>query len=362
MAEIDPEPRLLSRAGAAAAAASRPRRRGTLARRDFRRAARNQRFHRSGRPWPAAPRVDDSPSFRPDRPGCGRAWRRRASCSGSSPAACSKRGSSRILFQPRRGARLGPLPIQLIVDGHGLPGRSGTRFGGFSTAVGASIAGPGGWGRNARVFTRAPGPTSRCLANTLRSPVNFPPSTASAAGPAERRFPRPARSGQAIGSLSRLVRSADGRLPRPAGQPALPVRPDPIDQEDFARPLVSIAPQISALLIDGGPDADALEGRATFPIDQQNRIADFLLALYGEDPDALISESAGGAQRHDEPSRRLAIKRALLGRLDRRRQGARPGHRLYAPRARAGVSPGSSCAAGSCSAERPSAAAGAGRG
>ncbi len=90
---------------------------------------------------------------------------------------------------------------------------------------------------------------------------------------------------------------------------------NPIDQADLARPLAAIAPEIAPLLIDGGPDADALEGRETFPIDQQNRIADFLLGLYGEDPDPLIPHPPKGDRSQDEACRRLAIKRALLGRL-----------------------------------------------
>jgi hypothetical protein len=89
----------------------------------------------------------------------------------------------------------------------------------------------------------------------------------------------------------------------------------PFDETAFARPLAAVAPAIAALLIDSGPDADTLEGREAFPIDQQSRLADFLLGLYGEDPELLIPHPPGRSVGDEEALRRLAIKRALLRRL-----------------------------------------------
>jgi hypothetical protein len=88
-----------------------------------------------------------------------------------------------------------------------------------------------------------------------------------------------------------------------------------LDQSAFARPLADIVPGIEALLIDGGPDADTLSGRQAFSIDQQSRLADFLLGLYGEDPEPLIPRLPEQADGGAEARRRLTIKRALLHRL-----------------------------------------------
>ncbi len=89
---------------------------------------------------------------------------------------------------------------------------------------------------------------------------------------------------------------------------------DPLDQSDFERPLAEIAPWMAPLLIDGGPDVETFDGRSVFTTSHQSRLADFLLALYGEDPDALIPDPPAGDTRHPG-RRRLEIKRDLLHRL-----------------------------------------------
>jgi hypothetical protein len=82
---------------------------------------------------------------------------------------------------------------------------------------------------------------------------------------------------------------------------------DPLRDADLARPLAEVLPSLAPLLIDGGPDADALQGRSPVAIAEQERIADFLLALCGETPDACIPLPRRRPEAH-----RLAVKRALV--------------------------------------------------
>jgi hypothetical protein len=73
-----------------------------------------------------------------------------------------------------------------------------------------------------------------------------------------------------------------------------------LEPESTARSLGQVIPALAPLLIDGGPDADGLFGRAPFSADQQERLLDFLLALHGEEP--LVVPASGS----------IAVKRALL--------------------------------------------------
>ncbi|HEX8622844.1 MAG TPA: hypothetical protein VF718_12830 [Allosphingosinicella sp.] len=81
-----------------------------------------------------------------------------------------------------------------------------------------------------------------------------------------------------------------------------------LDEAVLGRRLADALPQLAPLLIDGGPDADTLFGREAYGVDQQNRLLDFLLALYGEERGALIPAPRGAAgERH-----RRSVKRRFL--------------------------------------------------
>ncbi|HYJ82155.1 MAG TPA: hypothetical protein VEW26_04835 [Allosphingosinicella sp.] len=116
----------------------------------------------------------------------------------------------------------------------------------------------------------------------------------------------------------------------------------PVDDRDFERPLAAAVPALAPLLVDGGPDADALYGRSPIPPRQQGRLLDFLLALYGESPGPLVPRRRGAAGDRQA----LAIKRAFLervGELGRRRGrgfdylGRRPARQGSGPELRAAI-------------------------
>jgi hypothetical protein len=96
--------------------------------------------------------------------------------------------------------------------------------------------------------------------------------------------------------------------------------PNPLDEAVLGRRLADALPQLASLLIAGGPDADTLFGREAYSVDQQNRLLDFLLALYGEEKGALIPAPRGAAgERH----RRSVKRRFLLALADSSRRRGR---------------------------------------
>lgn len=115
---------------------------------------------------------------------------------------------------------------------------------------------------------------------------------------------------QLLGYLALFDRIMVDYLDRLANLPGI-LGETEIDSSLFERRLAEAIPSLAPLLADGGPDADSLLGRAAFPIGQQERLLDFLLALQGEDPDPLIPRRPRSA-REPEPGRDVAIKRSLL--------------------------------------------------
>jgi hypothetical protein len=207
-----------------------------------------------------------------------------------------------------------PMPIQLIVDGRPVPvdrievRRRLKRL----------------WDRHRRTYRLGPefrrlfpAPTGcyreldRYMAVAGQFPAVYgigPRGLPPEAGP-ERR----AQAKQLEGFLALFDRLMADYLDRLANIRPL-IAADPLDQSVFERPLAEIAPWMAPLLIDGGPDVETYDGRSVFTTDHQNRLADFLLALYGEDPDALIPDPPAGDDR-GPVRRRLEIKRDLLHRL-----------------------------------------------
>jgi len=100
-------------------------------------------------------------------------------------------------------------------------------------------------------------------------------------------------------------------LDRTSGLAAL-LAAEPSAPAQTCRPADQLAPWMADILIDdgGGAAEDPL-----FTMDAQGRIADFLLGLYGENPDPLIVARPGRPNRAEEAGRHLAIKRAMLQRL-----------------------------------------------
>jgi hypothetical protein len=115
---------------------------------------------------------------------------------------------------------------------------------------------------------------------------------------------------QLLGYLALFDRIMVDYLDRLANLPAI-LGETEIDPSLFERRLAEAIPSLAPLLVDGGPDADSLLGRAAFPIGQQERLMDFLLALQGENPDRLIPRRPRPS-REPEPGRNVAIKRSLL--------------------------------------------------
>jgi hypothetical protein len=117
---------------------------------------------------------------------------------------------------------------------------------------------------------------------------------------------------QLLGYLSLFERVIVDYLDRLSNLRPL-LTPDGMDDSTFGRPLAEALPRLAPILHDGGPDADALYGRSVLPEPQQGRILDFLLALYGEEPGALIPRSRGAAAEAHERD----VKRAILAELAR---------------------------------------------
>jgi hypothetical protein len=122
------------------------------------------------------------------------------------------------------------------------------------------------------------------------------------------RDPPPARIAQTRqleAYLALFDRLMTGYLDRLAGTRAL-LAAGPGDKLPEPRPLAELVPE--NLLAKEGTEESEL-----FTLGQQDRLADFLLGLYGEEP--VIPQPPHRAGGTDEESRRLAIKRALLDRL-----------------------------------------------
>ena len=129
----------------------------------------------------------------------------------------------------------------------------------------------------------------------------------SGSAPAERR----AQADQLLGYLALFDRQMVDFLDRLAAVPRL-MAGEETGADAFRRPLAEAVPEAASLLIDGGPDADSILGRAAFPSDSESRLVDFLLALAGEAPSVPRRPGAGAAEALREE---IAAKRALLGRL-----------------------------------------------
>jgi hypothetical protein len=85
--------------------------------------------------------------------------------------------------------------------------------------------------------------------------------------------------------------------------------PARIEAASFARKIEEAVPEIAALLISDGA---APHGNTAFPAEQQGRLLDFLLALQGEEPEALIPSERGlrGERRVRD------VKRLLLASIE----------------------------------------------
>jgi hypothetical protein len=134
---------------------------------------------------------------------------------------------------------------------------------------------------------------------------------------ASTRMARSAPTRQLLGYLAPFDRLLVDYLDRLSNLRAV-LTAAPVDDGVFERPLAGEVPALAPLLTDGGADSDALYGRSPFPSQQQARLLDFLLALYGESPGPLVPRGRGPAGDRQE----LAVKRAFLarvGELGRRR-------------------------------------------
>jgi hypothetical protein len=118
---------------------------------------------------------------------------------------------------------------------------------------------------------------------------------------------REALARQLLGYLAIFERLMVDYLDRLSNLRAI-LSPQALDEAVLGRKLADALPQLAPLLIGGGPDADTLFGREAYTLDQQNRLLDFLLALYGEERGALIPAPRGAAgERH-----RRSVKRRFL--------------------------------------------------
>ncbi|HEX8375476.1 MAG TPA: hypothetical protein VF606_09890, partial [Geminicoccaceae bacterium] len=103
---------------------------------------------------------------------------------------------------------------------------------------------------------------------------------------------RRAQAKQLLGYLSLFDRTMVDYLDRLSHFPRLLGAAGP-DEATFQRSLAEANPGAAPLLIGGGPDADSLLGRSAVPLGQQERLLDFVLALYGESPEPLMPGRAG---------------------------------------------------------------------
>ena len=141
----------------------------------------------------------------------------------------------------------------------------------------------------------------RDLASYQPVAVHFPPVYGVGDGglgtavPPERR----AQARQLLGYLALFDRLMAGALDRLAALAGL-FAGGVADPGGLERPLVEAVPSLGPLLVDGGPDADAVYGRAAVPGEQEDRLLRFLLGLYGEEGAALRGgspEAERSAQR-----------------------------------------------------------------
>jgi hypothetical protein len=121
---------------------------------------------------------------------------------------------------------------------------------------------------------------------------------------------RRAQAKQLLGYLAIFERLMVDYLDRLSSLSAI-LSPRPIGEAMLRRPLAEALPSLAPLLIDGGPDSDTLYGREAYSGDEQGRLLDFLLALYGEERGALIPAPRGA--RGDR--RRREVKRSFLTEL-----------------------------------------------
>jgi hypothetical protein len=124
---------------------------------------------------------------------------------------------------------------------------------------------------------------------------------------------RQAQAKQLLGYLALFERLNVDLLERLAHLPLL-ISAEPPDEDAFETPLAQVIPSLAALLIDEGPDPEKVDGRSAIPLPQQDRLLDFLLALYGENPGPFLPFRAGRGEEvrlHQV----LPVKRALLTHL-----------------------------------------------
>jgi len=126
---------------------------------------------------------------------------------------------------------------------------------------------------------------------------------------------REAQAKQLLGYLSIFERLMVDYLDRLSSLRSI-LSPAPIEESLLRRPLAVALPSLAPLLIDGGPDSDTLYGRDSFSGAQQDRLLDFLLALYGEERGALVPSPRGsrGEQRRREVKRSFLAALAPAGR------------------------------------------------
>lgn len=160
----------------------------------------------------------------------------------------------------------------------------------------------------ARTFPDRPGRPRDTASHTPLS-IHFPaiyglgPEGLAAGLPPHRQaLPR-----QLLGYLAIFERLLVDYLDRLSNLRAI-LSPHELDEAVLGRRLADALPQLAPLLIGGGPDSDTMFGREAYSVDQQNRLLDFLLALYGEERGALIPAPRGAAgERH-----RRSVKRRFL--------------------------------------------------
>jgi hypothetical protein len=146
---------------------------------------------------------------------------------------------------------------------------------------------------------------------------------------------RVAQAQQLLGYLALFDRQMVDFLDRLAAFSALAAgaRADPAL---FRRPLGEAVPALAPLLVEGGPDVEAMYGRSVIDADQEVRLLDFLLALHGEDPAPHIPRPPGVGQaeatRHE-----LAVRRTFLSNLVPAGSGRGRGLDYRARRSRRGI-------------------------
>jgi hypothetical protein len=131
---------------------------------------------------------------------------------------------------------------------------------------------------------------------------------------------RKAQAKQLLGYLALFDRTMVDYLDRLSNLRSI-LSPSGADPSKLARPLDAIIPSLAEIIIAGGPDADSLYGRDPISPAQQGRLADFLLALYGEDPGAIIPRRRGPSGDRHERRVKLALLEELAALGQRRGRG-----------------------------------------